>query len=109
MTIYIGMVGAGTVILEHDQILAVNPHNPPPGIIARGAPDRNKSASSPVVSDVSGHRDVLEDFIHAVEQDRTPLCDGREGRRSVASFRFTVTRLLPLETEPGSPSSFATT
>lgn len=62
-----------------------------------------------VVSDVSGHQDVLEDSIRAVEQDRTPLCDGREGRRSVASFRFTFTRLLPLETEPGSPSSFATT
>ena len=74
----------GTVILEHDQIVAVNLHNPPPGIAARVAPDRNQSASSPVVSDVRGHQAVLEDFIHAVEQDRAPLCDGREGRRSVA-------------------------
>jgi len=74
----------GTVILEHDQILAVNLHNPPPGVSARVAPDRNQSASSPVVSDVRGHQAVLEDFIRAVEQDRAPLCDGREGRRSVA-------------------------
>jgi predicted dehydrogenase len=38
---------------------------------------------SPVVSDVRGHRKILEDFVRAVETGGTPLCDGREARRSV--------------------------
>jgi len=36
-----------------------------------------------VVSDPRGHRCVLEDFIHAVRHGARPLCDGRDGRRSV--------------------------
>jgi predicted dehydrogenase len=42
------------------------------------------SASSPVVSDVSGHRRVIADFVDAIRRGRRPLCDGRDGRRSVA-------------------------
>jgi UDP-N-acetyl-2-amino-2-deoxyglucuronate dehydrogenase len=42
------------------------------------------NASSPVVADVSAHRRVFEDFIAAVKERRRPLCDGAEGRASVA-------------------------
>ncbi len=74
----------GTVILEHDRIIKVDLRNPPAGVRAEVAPDTNESASSPVISDVRGHQAVLEDFLRAIAEDGTPLCDGREGRRSVA-------------------------
>jgi UDP-N-acetyl-2-amino-2-deoxyglucuronate dehydrogenase len=73
----------GTVILEQDRILAANLGHPPAGISA-GVPDENESASSAVVSDVRGHQALFEDFIHAIEQNTSPICDGREGRRSIA-------------------------
>jgi len=37
-----------------------------------------------VVSDFTGHQAVFEDFVRAIREDGTPLCDGREGRRSLA-------------------------
>ena len=36
------------------------------------------------VADATPHRRVFEDFIDAIKNDRSPACDGREGRRSVA-------------------------
>ncbi|HYT67028.1 MAG TPA: Gfo/Idh/MocA family oxidoreductase [Vicinamibacterales bacterium] len=36
------------------------------------------------VADATPHRRVFEDFIAAVRQKRTPACDARQGRRSVA-------------------------
>jgi len=74
----------GTVILEHDRVVAANLRNPPPDMKVVAAPDSNASASSPVVSDIRGHQAVLEDFIKAIKENCKPLCDGREGRRSVA-------------------------
>ena len=74
----------GTVILEHDRIIAANLRDPPPGMNMVAAPDTNASASSPVVSDFRGHQSVMEDFLQAIKENRNPLCDGREGRRSVA-------------------------
>ena len=74
----------GTVILEHDRIVAADLRNVPPKINADVARDRNLSSSSAVVSDVRGHQAVFEDFIQAIQHDRTPACDGREGRRSLA-------------------------
>jgi UDP-N-acetyl-2-amino-2-deoxyglucuronate dehydrogenase len=73
----------GTVILEHDRVLAANLRNPPPRV-SSGTPDENQSASSAVVSDVRGHQALFEDFLRAIELDATPVCDGREGRRSIA-------------------------
>lgn len=73
----------GTVILEQDRILAGNLRNPPPSCSAR-APDDNQSASSAVVGDVRGHQALFEDFLRAIERDTTPICDGHEGRRSIA-------------------------
>lgn len=73
----------GTITLEHDRIVATdlrnatsNPPTPPES-------PKNPSASSPTVSDVSGHRRILEDFLRAIENNGQPVCDGREGRRSV--------------------------
>ena len=74
----------GTVILEQDRILAANLRTPPPGSSAGIAPDENQSASSAVVSDVRGHQALFEDFLQAIEQDTVPICDGHEGRRSIA-------------------------
>ncbi len=73
----------GTVILEQDRVVAANLRDPPPGISA-GASDENQSASSALVSDVRGHQSLFEDFLSAIELNTTPVCDGREGRRSIA-------------------------
>jgi UDP-N-acetyl-2-amino-2-deoxyglucuronate dehydrogenase len=73
----------GTVVLEHDRILAANLRHPQ-AINSAPVPDENLSASSAVVSDVRGHQALFEDFLRAIEQDTTPICDGREGRRSIA-------------------------
>ncbi|HVH70610.1 MAG TPA: Gfo/Idh/MocA family oxidoreductase, partial [Candidatus Dormibacteraeota bacterium] len=74
----------GTVILEHDQIIAADLHTAPKEAAAIAPRDENQSASSAVVSDVRGHQAVIEDFLCAIQKNTTPLCDGREGRRSLA-------------------------
>ncbi len=82
----------GTVILEHDRILAANLRDSPAAqTIAQDlaalnelARDENESSSSAAVSDFSGHQAVLEDFLAAIQQNRAPACDGLEGRRSIA-------------------------
>lgn len=73
----------GTIKLEHDRIVAADLRKPDPTLISPGAGDQNASASSPVVSDVSGHRRLIEDFLRAIETNGRPICDGPEGRRSV--------------------------
>jgi UDP-N-acetyl-2-amino-2-deoxyglucuronate dehydrogenase len=74
---------AGTVILEHDRIIAANLRNAPPDLIDASR-DENQSSSSAAVSDFRGHQTVLEDFLQSIQQNRAPLCDGPEGRRSLA-------------------------
>src|SRR5881398_1268525 len=57
----------GTVILEHDQIVAVDLRKAPDedaGIVRR---DENQSASSATVSDFRGHQAVIEDFLSAIQ------------------------------------------
>lgn len=74
----------GTVTLEHDQIIAadlLDGVSETVGIVRR---DENQSASSAVVSDFRGHQAVIEDFLSAIEKNTKPVCDGREGRRSLA-------------------------
>jgi UDP-N-acetyl-2-amino-2-deoxyglucuronate dehydrogenase len=72
----------GTVILEQDRILKADLRNVPDSVAS--APDENRSASSAVVSDFRGHQALFEDFIRAIRENGTPVCDGREGRRSIA-------------------------
>ena len=73
----------GTVVLEHDRILAADLRSPA-GSLDSAQADENKSASSAAVSDFRGHQAVIEDFLAAIRENRAPLCDGAEGRRSVA-------------------------
>jgi UDP-N-acetyl-2-amino-2-deoxyglucuronate dehydrogenase len=77
----------GTVVVESDRVISVQLRSaavqaPPPT-----EQSTNPSATSPVVSDVRGHQRVLEDFLSAIRTGATPLCDGRDGRRSVALAR----------------------
>jgi UDP-N-acetyl-2-amino-2-deoxyglucuronate dehydrogenase len=73
----------GTMVLEHDRIIRADLRTPDPTLVTKAAGDKNASASSPIVSDVSGHRRLIEDFLRAIETGGSPICDGREGRRSV--------------------------
>ena len=94
----------GTVVLVGDQIKEVRlkPDATPDGRgsglgnrdskaseSATASPESRRdqsalSASSPVVSDVSAHRAIIEDFVAAIREHRAPVCGGEEGRRSVA-------------------------
>jgi UDP-N-acetyl-2-amino-2-deoxyglucuronate dehydrogenase len=74
----------GTVILEHDRIIAADLRNPPAGLDAMTTGDSNQSASSAAVTDISGHQAILEDFLQAIANNTEPICNGREGRRSLA-------------------------
>jgi len=76
----------GTIVVEQDRVVSVQlrlpPDTPPPGEGSGGG--ANASASSPVIADAGGHARVLQDFVAAIRTGATPLCDGRDGRRSVA-------------------------
>jgi predicted dehydrogenase len=76
----------GTVILEHDRIVAANLRNAQDllATLSEATHDQNPSATSAAVSDFRGHQALLEDFLQAIAESRAPLCDGREGRRSLA-------------------------
>ena len=74
----------GTVILEHDRIIAMDLRNPPADAAQAAPTDTNLSASSAAVTDIRGHQKILEDFLSAIEHDTRPLCDGPQGRKSVA-------------------------
>lgn len=74
----------GTVRLEQDRIVRVDLRTPIPDLKLSKVADQNPSANSPVISDVSGHRRIIEDFIHCIHTGGVPVCDGREGLRSLA-------------------------
>jgi UDP-N-acetyl-2-amino-2-deoxyglucuronate dehydrogenase len=85
----------GTAILEGDQLTRGADGPDPTGVRHhRGVSDTPRwcltpeagapqNVASPVVSDVSAHRAVFVDFIHAYQHGTTPCCGGREARRSV--------------------------
>src|SRR5918997_869229 len=50
----------GTLVLEHDRLVAVDLRTPPADLPVNTEENANPSAASPVVSDVRGHRAVLE-------------------------------------------------
>jgi predicted dehydrogenase len=74
----------GTVVLEHDLIVAADFRDADAPVIEPVIRDENQSASSAVVSDFHGHQAVIEDFLAAIKENRPPVCDGQEGRRSIA-------------------------
>jgi len=64
----------GSLWLEGDQLLdASAPRDSVP-----------ENAVSATVSDASAHQRIIEDFVDAIRNGRRPICDGAEGRRSVA-------------------------
>jgi predicted dehydrogenase len=74
----------GTAVLEHDRLVAIDLRKQHGLPVSSPEGARNDSASSPVVSDFSGHQRVIEDFIHAIVGNGAPACDGYHGRRSIA-------------------------
>ena len=78
----------GTVILENDRLVAADLRESF-GEAVGGVPTAlaDERAVSATVSDASGHRRVIEDFRRAIATGGAPLCDGRQGRRSVELVR----------------------
>jgi predicted dehydrogenase len=74
----------GTIIVEDDRIVAADLRHPLEELLVTVGQGPHSSTTSPVVSDVSGHRRLLEDFISAIKINSDPRCDGYEGRKSVA-------------------------
>ena len=74
----------GSVVLEHDRIIAADLRNLPPDLKSNSFGDANQSASSAAVTDFRGHQAVIEDFLQAIARDSAPACDGVDGRRSLA-------------------------
>ena len=73
----------GTIGVENDRIVTADLRTPLEGGVSTGTGDSNKLGSTHLVTDVSGHRALIEDFKRAVETNGRPVCDGRDGRRSV--------------------------
>jgi UDP-N-acetyl-2-amino-2-deoxyglucuronate dehydrogenase len=74
----------GTVCLEQDRITRIDLKTPLDDVHQAESADQNPSTNSPVVTDVRGHRRIIEDFVRSIETGGTPVCDGEEGRRSLA-------------------------
>ncbi len=72
----------GTVLIQQDRILRADLRTPHPDLAGSEA-GGNPSASSPVVSDVRGHKAALEDFLRTIRDGGEPRCSGREGVRSL--------------------------
>lgn len=73
----------GTASLVHDRLTGVSLLGDPAREEESASAGEPENTSSPKVSDVSGHRMVMEDFIASIRDDRPPMCDGKEARRSV--------------------------
>jgi predicted dehydrogenase len=73
----------GTIIIENDRLLSADLRTPLTESAADPAAARDGRATSPVISDARGHRIIIEDFLRAVATGRSPVCDGRQARRSV--------------------------
>ena len=70
--------------IEGDRLTAIDLRSPGDGDVVTGDNPVSVAASSPVVSDLSAHRAVFEDFIAAIARGVPPSCDGAQGRASVA-------------------------
>jgi UDP-N-acetyl-2-amino-2-deoxyglucuronate dehydrogenase len=73
----------GTIILENDRILSADLRTESPELISKRADLHDERSTSPVISDVRGHRKIIEDFLSAIATDGVPVCDGHQARRSV--------------------------
>lgn len=73
----------GTIILEHDRIIAADLRTGSADLVGPTPVSARPSATSPFVNDISGHKELLNDFLRAIESNTKPCCDGVEGRRSI--------------------------
>ena len=73
----------GTVIVQHDRLVSADLRTPRPDLRGGESANENAAASSAIVSDVRGHKAVIEDFLRAIRDGSEPRCSGAEGRRSV--------------------------
>jgi UDP-N-acetyl-2-amino-2-deoxyglucuronate dehydrogenase len=73
----------GTIVIENDRVVAADLRPGAPAFAISAPSGSAESAASPIVSDASPHRRVIEDFLEAIRAGRRPVCDGPEGRRSV--------------------------
>jgi len=87
----------GTVILDKTGLW------PPtceilPLILKPSQPTKTRALHPAVVSDFRGHQALFEDFIRAIERNTTPVCDGREGRKSIALVEAIYPRRSGMQT-----------
>jgi len=73
----------GTVTFEHDRIVRADLREGAGSLAPTARVAAAESASSPVISDTSGHRAAIEDLLRAIRDDGRPRCDGAEGLRSL--------------------------
>ncbi len=106
----------GTAIVEQDDVLRWEFENEVPGdaeIREQFKPGSSNTggASDPKAISHDGHRDQLQDFVEAIQQNGTPRVDGIDGRKSVeiilAIYQAAWTQQtvrLPLAGDPERPS-----
>lgn len=73
----------GTLVVEHDRVVAADLMPGFASFAASPAAAIGESAASHLVSDATPHRRIFEDFLRALREGTRPICDGREGRRSI--------------------------
>jgi predicted dehydrogenase len=73
----------GTIAVEHDRVVAADLASGSPAFAVSPAAASGESASSHVVTDATPHRRIFEDFLCALREGTRPICDGREGKRSI--------------------------
>jgi UDP-N-acetyl-2-amino-2-deoxyglucuronate dehydrogenase len=73
----------GTAMIEGDALVTLDLRSGPAASDSKEA-TATISSYSPVVADASAHQRILEDFITAIQTNREPVCDVRDGRKSVA-------------------------
>jgi len=76
---------AGTSAIEGDAVVAADLRDPVPGLLDEAQGEQAAaSAASAVVSDVTAHAAVIADFVEAIQTGGAPVCDGRDGRETLA-------------------------
>jgi len=92
----------GTAILQRDKVISLDVIDPASDFVSSEDKDENPSANSPVVSDIRGHRAVIENFLKSINAGAHLVCDGVEGRRSVA-----LARAIYQSSQAGQPVALA--
>jgi predicted dehydrogenase len=73
----------GTIIVENDRLLSIDLREPLPELTNEPTTLSDVRSVSPVISNTSGHRRIIEDFLQAIATNRQPLCNGHQGWLSV--------------------------